>query len=241
MSKYFTQFFKSLAITGILMLSASQSFADEIQSHSTVRATAKAFLLSQTNSNLGKGMEIEITTSRLDPRLKLRQCQLPLESFLPPGAGLSGNTTVGIRCGDHKPWSLYVSAKITKYADVYVSTRYLPRGTRLKKSDITLKRNNISNTSIGYITNINHIVGKILRRPLPHNKIVPPNALDAPMLVKRGQKVTIIAQNTGIQVHMKGKALKNGSEGDLIRVQNLSSKRIIEGRVMSAGVVGVNL
>ncbi len=241
MSKNFKQFFKSLAIAGILILPVSHSFSDEIQSHSIVRSTAKAFLLSQANSNLNEGMEIEITTSRLDPRLKLRQCQLPLEPFLPPGASLSGNTTIGIRCNDNKPWSLYVSAKITKYADVYVSTRYLPRGTKLKKSDITLKRNNISNTSIGYITDINHIVGKILRRPLPHNKIVPPNALDAPMLVKRGQKVTIIAQHTGVQVHVKGKALKNGSEGDLIRVQNLSSKRIIEGTVMSAGVVGVNL
>lgn len=224
-----------------MMLQISSAFSDEIQSHNAIKSTAEIFIMSQLDSNLIGGMDVEITISRLDPRLKLRQCQRPLEPFLPPGANLSGNTSIGVRCEDYKPWSLYVSAKITKYTDVYVATRYLPRGAKIKKSDIILKRNNISNLPIGYITDLDNILGKVLRRSLPHNKVVSPNALIEPVLVQRGQKVTIIAQNTVVKVHMKGKALKNGSEGEVIRVQNLSSKRIIEGKVMSAGVVDVNL
>jgi len=186
-------------------------------------------------------MEIKVTTGRLDPRLRLRQCTVPLDPFLPTGANLSGNTSIGIRCEDNKPWSLYVSAKIAKYADVYVTTRFLARGIQLKAGDFTLEKHNISNQSIGYITDIKAIEGKILRRPLRHNSIIPPNALHRAMLIKRGDRVKILAQNSAVKVHMKGKALKNGSEGEIIRVQNLSSKRIIEGTVLSAGVVGVRL
>ncbi len=220
---------------------ASPSLSENFQSHNSIKKTAEKFLTKQLKNNLRGSMEIEVTTGRLDPRLRLRQCKLPLEPFFPPGANLSGNTSIGIRCEDNKPWSLYVSAKIIKYADIYVSTRYLPRGAQLKQDDFILERHNVSSHSTGYITDINAIEGKVLRRPLRHNIVIPPNALHDPMLIKRGEKVTILAQNMGIKVHMKGKALKNGSEGEVIRVQNLSSKRIIEGKVLSAGVVGVRL
>ncbi len=197
--------------------------------------------MSKLSHNLLNSMEIKVTTGRLDPRLRLRQCEVALEPFLPAGANLSGNTSVGIRCDGSKPWSLYVSAKIIKYADVYVTTRFLARGTHLKQGDFMLEKHDISNQSMGYITKIGAVVGKVLKRPLHHNSIIPPNALHNAMLVKKGDRVTIIAQNMGIKVHMKGKALKNGTEGDVIRVQNLSSKRVIEGRVLSTGVVGVQL
>ncbi len=239
--RHYNQILGSLVYAGILMSFASPSLSESFQSHNSIKLTAEKFLVEHLNNNLHGSMEIEVTTGRLDPRLRLRQCKLPLEPFLPPGANLSGNTSIGIRCEDNKPWSLYVSAKIIKYADVYVSTRYLQRGIKLKQGDFILERHNISSHAIGYVTDINAIEGKILRRPLRHNVIIPPIALHEPMLIKRGEEVTILAKNMGIKVHMKGKALKNGSEGEVIRVQNLSSKRIIEGKVLSAGVVGVRL
>ncbi len=224
-----------------MMSFSTFSFSEDYQSHDSIKKSAEQYLTNILENNLQGSMTVKVTTGRLDSRLRLRQCELPLEPFLPSGSNLSGNTSIGVRCEGRKPWSLYVSAKISKYADVFVSTRFLARGIELTERDFTLKRHDISNQSHGYITDIKEIKGKILRRPLRHNTVIPPNALNEAMLVKRGDRVTILAQNSGVKVHMKGKALKNGAAGELIRVQNLSSKRIIEGRVLSAGVVAVRL
>ncbi len=241
MNKKMTKTIAALVCTSLMLLHATPSFSQNFQSHESIKSSAEKFLMGKlANSSRGE-IEINVTTSRLDPRLRLRQCKRSLEPFLPTGANLNGNTSVGIRCQDNKPWSLYVSAKIIKYAAVFVTSRFLPRGTQLTASDFLLEKHDISNRSIGYITDISAIEGKILRRPLRHNSIIPPNALAEAMLIKRGDNVTILAQNTSVKVHMKGKALKNGSKGEIIRVRNLSSKRIIEGKVLSEGVVGVRL
>ena len=224
-----------------MLLHAAPSFSSNYQSHESIKNSAKTFLTSKLSQGNHGSIDIEVTTGRLDPRLTLRQCSLPLEPFLPTGANLSGNTSIGVRCQDYKPWSLYVSAKIRKYADIYIASRFLARGIELNEDDFVLEKRDISNQSFGYITDINEIKGKILRRPLRHNSIIPPNALTKAMLVKRGDNVTILAQNTAVKVHMKGKALKNGAKGEIIRVRNLSSKRVIEGKVLSEGVVGVRL
>lgn len=241
MKSHYRPFFYSLTLAGAVIAFTTPAFSQVFQSHNSIKKIAEEFLISQLENSRHGSMEIKVVTGRLDPRLKLPQCKLPLEPFLPIGANLSNNTSIGIRCQDNKPWSLYVSAKIIKYADVYVASRYLPRGATLEKGDFVLERRNISSQSTGYITDIAAISGKILKRPLQHNSIISPHVLYEPQLIKQGDRVTILAQNLGFKIRMKGKALKNGAKGEIIRIQNLRSKRIIEGRVLSAGVVGVRL
>jgi len=43
-----------------------------------------------------------------------------------------------------------------------------------------------------------------------------------------------------LKVQMNGKALQDGSAGDLIRVKNLSSDRVIQGEVQMDGTVSIN-
>lgn len=236
-----THLFAEMLLLATLSTLAIPAFSMDYQSHSSIKETARHYLLEQLTAHQGRSMEIDVRIGRLDPRLRLSQCHLPLEPFLPPGANLDGNTSVGIRCQDHKPWSLYVAARIIKFADVYIAKRFLPRGRQLQADDFTLERRDISSQAVGYITDLDAIVGKMVRRPLRYNSVIPPNALYEPTLVKRGQQVTIVARHTGVNVRMKGKALKNGTEGEVIRVENLSSKRIIEGKVLSAGIVAVQL
>jgi len=241
MNRKMTRTISSLTCASLMLLQTTAVFSQNFQSHESIKESAKIFLMSKLASSAQGNIEVNVNISRLDPRLRLRQCEIPLAPFLPTGANLNGNTSIGIRCQDKKPWSLYVSARVIKSAEVFVTTRFLARGTQLQKSDFTLEKHDISNQSIGYITDISRVEGKILRRPLRHNSIIPPNALTEAMLIKRGDSVTILAQNTTVKVHMKGKALKNGAKGETIRVRNLSSKRVIEGKVLSEGVVGVRL
>ena len=49
--------------------------------------------------------------------------------------------------------------------------------------------------------------------------------------------VVIVCQNNGIEVRAVGTALQDGREGEMIRVQNEVSKKIISGLVLDKNTV----
>jgi len=65
--------------------------------------------------------------------------------------------------------------------------------------------------------------------------------VQAPRLIKAGQEVILLATTPQLEVRMKGKALSDGSRGDIIQVRNVRSKRVIEGVVTDIGTVRVNM
>ena len=60
-----------------------------------------------------------------------------------------------------------------------------------------------------------------------------------PDLVQRDQTVTLVYQVPGIYLTVRGKALDSGTEGDVVSVMNLQSKRTISGIVIGRNQVAV--
>jgi len=205
--------------------------------HNAIQAAAKEFLVNSIET--GKYSRINIQMGNMDNRLQLQQCSTPLISTLAPGAQLRGKTTVHIRCTGEKPWTVYLSAQIQLFTKVIQTVEPLDRGHILKKSDLVAAEVEISRLNNGYFTDMKNLLGKQLKRRLPQNKLIKPNYVKSPTLVKRGELVSIIAKNTGYSVKMTGTAMMSGAKGDRIRVKNTSSKRIIEGTVLQAGIIGI--
>jgi flagella basal body P-ring formation protein FlgA len=57
------------------------------------------------------------------------------------------------------------------------------------------------------------------------------------MAVRRGEPVKMIANNDGIEASASGEALADGQPGDVIRVRNTRSGKVIEAKVLEPGVV----
>ena len=68
-------------------------------------------------------------------------------------------------------------------------------------------------------------------RPITKEELV------SPVLVGRDQPVMIIYQSAGITASMPGVALKNGRKGEMVKVRNASSQRVISAMVAESGVV----
>ncbi|WP_255722486.1 flagellar basal body P-ring formation chaperone FlgA [Ectothiorhodospira lacustris] len=203
--------------------------------------SAGAFLGHQARAHHGDHVDVRISRGSLDPRLRLRACDTTLETFLPAGARMTGHTTVGVRCTAPSPWSLFVPMQVVVRGEVVVLERALPRGTLLSQNDIRLELRDLGNMHSGYLTDPAEVTNMVLRRALPAGTALSPQMVEPQRLVQRGQKVTLVAQNTDLSVRMEGQALADGAHGDRVQVRNLSSRRIVEGRVLSAGVVGVNM
>jgi flagellar basal body P-ring formation protein FlgA len=63
--------------------------------------------------------------------------------------------------------------------------------------------------------------------------------LAKPDLVQRDQSVTLIYDTPGLYLTIRGKALDGGTEGDVVNVLNLQSKRTLSGVVTGRGQVSV--
>lgn len=210
----------------------------QIHNHQHIKQSAKQFLID--NIETDKYSKINIQMGHLDSRLSLSKCDMPLTSSLAPGAQLIGKTTVHIRCNSTKPWTVYLSAQIKLYTKVIKTAEPLDKGHILSKGDLINAEEEVTRLHSGYFTDTDSLIGKQLKRRLPQNKLLKPNYVKSPTLVKRGELVSIIAKSRGYSVKMTGTAMMNGAKGERIRVKNSSSKRIIEGTVTQAGMVNIN-
>jgi flagella basal body P-ring formation protein FlgA len=84
-------------------------------------------------------------------------------------------------------------------------------------------------------------VGMQMRRAVRAGQVLKTTDLAKPDLVQRDQTVTLIYQTAGIYLTTRGKALESGTEGDVVSVLNLQSKRTIAGRVTGRGQVSVDI
>jgi flagella basal body P-ring formation protein FlgA len=218
-----------------LRQTASAADTPGFQSHDSILSLARSFMKDYVRDINGEAAEIQV--GRLDARLRLHACDQDLEAFLPNGGRTTGNTTVGIRCPGTKPWSLYVPVTVNVYKNVVVTAESLPRNTLLNHSHLKVARRNLAKLPQGYFMDPNRLVGMKLKRNLGAGLPFTPNMVKAQTVIKRGQQVLLISQARGISVRMQGKAMDNGAAGDLIRVKNLSSKRIVEGTVGTGGEV----
>lgn len=183
--------------------------------------------------------EIEISVNRIDPRLKLFKCANPLTLSLKDSGNIGGNIAVKTQCQGEKPWSIYVSAKVSIYEDVLVAMNHLPRGTVIDESDIDFARINISEIGNYFADDFNQVIGKSLSRPIKRGSPIRLTQLKEPTVIKRGQEVVIEAQSSGIMVAAYATALSDGRIGEQIKVKNTQSNQIVKATVINQGRVGV--
>lgn len=228
-----------LAISMLAVAASLPAGAQTIQDPATVTKAAEEFI-AEAAQQATPG-EAQVTVGRLDERLQLPACASALHRFLPPGARTMGDTTVGVRCDSPKPWTLYVPVRVSMYAQVLVATRPLSRGALLGPDDLKLERRELGALYGGYLTDSAQANGMVLRRSLVPGATIEPSALEAQTLVQRGQGVVLVSRGAGLEVRAAGEALASGARGEWVQVRNTSSKRIVEGTVIEAGVVQVPL
>ena len=232
-------FRKTAALTFLLLLVPAAAWSGQVQTHDSILKAATGFLRDQLGRT--EGQVPEITPGRLDPRLRLAQCDLPLEAFMPPGRRELGNTTVGVRCNGSKSWTLYVPMTINLYAGVVVATTSLPKGEYIDSSKVKIARRNLAKLPQGYFRELAEVEGMMLKRNVTAGQPLIPAMLKAQRMIERGQRVTMLASGGGLEVRMAGEALSHGARGERIRVRNLTSRRIVEGVVTGAGLVRVDM
>lgn len=169
---------------------------------------------------------------------QLASCpRAPAVSF-PDGERLDLNRLrVDVRCDGPQPWDIAVTVKPDIYLPVVVAQNTLERGHLLSPDDVSIKKLNISNLRGNYLTNPDDVMGLTVKRRVRERQAIALTQLESPVLVERGQRVMMIAEQGGVEARTLGEAMKKGRKGEVIKVKNESSARIVSAIVTESGVV----
>lgn len=187
---------------------------------------------------LSQPEQATLRAADLDPRLRLQACPTPLHA-----RNLAQNATavqVEVRC-DSLGWKLYVPVTISVQVPVLVSLRAMARGERIEAGDVDVQMRDRASLGAGWLQSVDELRGQVLSRPLSAGAVLLPGALAAERVVRRGQAVTLISGRGAFQVRAQGKALSDAAAGDALRVENPSSRRVVQGRVQADGTVQIDL
>jgi len=180
-----------------------------------------------------------IRVGRLDPRLRLRRCAAPLQVDYANAQRKIGQTYVSVNCMTPVAWRIYVPVVVSAFGDVLVTRHPLPRGHRLRAADVRVEKRELSVFRQGVFSEIDELSSLETKRAVASGTALTPDKVAPIKLVRNGEIVHLVSTSSQVQVAARGKALSDGAAGHTVRVRNLSSGRIVEGRVVGPGRVAV--
>ena len=207
-----------------------------IQPLASITSAATDFVRSEMPPG---GKDIVVTASRLDPRLRFARCDGPLAASLLSGVRLQAQASIAVGCHQGANWTVYVPVTIASRMEVWALNSPKSQGVRLGAADVVAETRLVSGLAAGYVTDIALLSRSTLRHPLPAGAVLMEQDLLPDFMVRQGEQVTLVAAVDGIQVRAAGLALQDGRYGALIRVQNVSSSRVVQGIVGNGRVIDV--
>jgi flagella basal body P-ring formation protein FlgA len=174
----------------------------------------------------------------IDPRMWLERCTAPLQPIVGPGQHMRDRLLVELRC-PAPSWHLYVPVRIVGTSTVAIAARAIVMGTVLTEKDVRTEQHDVSELPPGYLDDPAVAIGLTASRPIASGAVITNQYLVAAKAVQRGQTVTLIADAGGLSVRMTGRALSDGLVNQRVKVENLSSGKIVEGIARSEQVVEI--
>ena len=136
------------------------------------------------------------------------------------------------------PTRLRFTGTAIEIVEAAVLARGVERNEVIKSSDVVIERRPKAEVGADGVVR-DRAVGMQARRQLRAGQAVRLADLAKPDLVQRDQSVTLIYETPGLYLTVRGKAQDSGTEGDVVNVLNLQSKRPVQGVVTGRGQVSV--
>lgn len=176
-----------------------------------------------------------ISIMPLSANAQTPHCQRPPQVSWSNGQRV-GNVSLTISCSS-PPWQRYINAKISGELPVVVTNNDLALGANLSATDVRLDWLPSSQVRNNHLTTLTDIDNLSTRQFISAGTPLTSNQLRARVLIHKGDQVRILAGSDSFAIEMAGTALDSGEKNKQIRVQNISSGKIIKGNIVSADSV----
>ena len=137
------------------------------------------------------------------------------------------------------PVQFSLDAQVAVPPPVVVTVSSLPRGVVVRAADVELRDPAPRDGQFEAFYAIDEVVGKETTRAIPKGKVLQRESVRSPLLVQRGEVVTVYARSPGIRVETKARARQHGGLGDLVAVESLLDRKTYFARVSAVREVEV--
>ena len=129
--------------------------------------------------------------------------------------------------------------KISNSIKLIILKNNLKKGEVIQKHDLKFdyKTNSVGT---GFFESFDELVGRKINQNLSKGQVIKIRHLEENFMVSEGQSIIIFSDLYGINVRMQGNALENGHFNELIKVKNISSGKIVQGRVINEKKILIN-
>lgn len=135
--------------------------------------------------------------------------------------------------------NLSVRLMVVAQTEMVVATRQILAGAILSADELAIQKQDVALAGGHHIQRIADAVGKKSRTTIRAGYPVRNDQLVSVPVIVSGQLVTIVLERPGLRITVAGRAKSSGGVGDLIRVENLTSRRELPARVVDSSTVEV--
>lgn len=177
----------------------------------------------------------------IEAHMRLQKCSRPVDPEVSPGAHMRDRILVELRCPGTLPWHIYVPVRVVGTSPVAIAARAIVAGSVLTDKDVRIEQRDLPELPPGYLDDPTVAIGLTAARPISSGAVITNQYLVGAKAVQRGQTVTLLADSGPVSIRMEGRALSDALINQRVKVQNLSSGKIVEGVARSQQVVEIVL
>ena len=187
------------------------------------------------------GAEIHFTPSERPLPFAVPEGEISWE-IIPANPNILGSPRIAvlIKVDGKVRKNLSVAGKLEVISPVAVAKTPLTKGVLIAPEQFSIDRRDISALD-SPLADAAEVAGQRLTRSLKAGEPLTRRAAEEPPIVHRGEMVKMVVRQGGLFLTAAGIAQSDGAMGQVIRVENSNSKKIVRGQVSGPGIVEVPL
>lgn len=135
--------------------------------------------------------------------------------------------------------SIGLMFNINKFKSVVVAKNGIKQGQLISPDSVELENIETTQLSGQAFSNVNDVIGKIAKKSLSSGNIVTIETVENVYAVSKGDNVIIQIKSSGLKITAKGICMENGGYGDMVKVVNEDTKKVLYGNVIDSGTVEI--
>ena len=163
------------------------------------------------------------------------------EPLIPYGVRYGSSTAVEVMVKiDGKAYrKVRCSYRVHVFDNVVVAIKNLQPRRLIEAADVQTEERDVSGINRKYISELDKVVGHEANRIIKAGSIFTKGMIVNPVIIESGSQIYVIAVVNGVTVKSEAVALERGRKDAVIRVKNVDSGRILQGKVIDENTVQV--
>jgi len=135
--------------------------------------------------------------------------------------------------------AIRVTGRMQKMLNLPVLSRRMLKNELIRAEDIVWTKSPADRVQNDIILHVDDLIGRTPKRGLRAGALIRSSDVQRPVLVEKGSLVTMILKTPLMVLTSQGRAIDPGADGDVIRITNTQSNKVVQAVVSGSGIASI--